>query len=636
MRVRGCMFVCVCMCACMCVRNYCVATNICAVYVCVHVWMCVYVCVCVCVCVCACVCVCTCVFVCVCVCVCVCTCVCVDEVCCRQRCGKIQKGAGACVCWWSALQVEMRKDSEGCGCLCVDEVCCRQRCGKIQKGAGACVLRLNNKGRQILVVDLGHHATRRGICTRKHTHKVQTYRHTHIEHTITPKYTFMQLHLPAGGGGVEACREAVSGWGAGWSEVVTLPPRSWIILTYLRTSESSKEEESVNTTWQVYGRRYGGKRVVDEEMGEGETWRKCENSVFALFALSLALYSSTYPATQASLLLFYFCSSLGHEHEEKGIDHSRLCTSICGEKETTDWVKVAYICSYVCRTGQDHKYTVYIRYVRQGHHQIYGHMRCTHTVLAISMYMYCHLSPPLRYNAGVTAPWLLSTPQTCCWYQSALQPLYFSSLPQVFIMYMCMPCHLFTPQTCCCTIVHGANVHCRLSIPQICCWHWFATPPLYTSDLLLALMCTDTSQHLRSASGIDVHWHLSTPQSCCCTIVHGTNVHCHLSIPQICCWHWFALAPLYTSDLLLALMCTDTLAPLCMVPMCTVTSLYLRFATDTMCTATLCVPQICHGYQCALPLAPLPLYFSHWPQVFIMYMCMPCHLSKPQATCQWN
>ena len=146
--------------------------------------MCVYVCVCVCVCVCACVCVCTCVFVCVCVCVCVCT------------------------------------------CVCVDEVCCRQRCGKIQKGAGACVLRLNNKGRQILVVDLGHHATRRGICTRKHTHKVQTYRHTHIEHTITPKYTFMQLHLPAGGGGVEACREAVSGWGAGWSEVVTLPPRS--------------------------------------------------------------------------------------------------------------------------------------------------------------------------------------------------------------------------------------------------------------------------------------------------------------------------------------------------------------------------------------------------------------------------
>ena len=30
----------------------------------------------------------------------------------------------------------------------------------------------------------------------------------------------------------------------------------------------------------------------------------------------------------------------------------------------------------ICRVGQDHKYTVHIRYFWQGNHQIYGHIRC--------------------------------------------------------------------------------------------------------------------------------------------------------------------------------------------------------------------------------------------------------------------
>jgi hypothetical protein len=36
----------------------------------------------------------------------------------------------------------------------------------------------------------------------------------------------------------------------------------------------------------------------------------------------------------------------------------------------------------IFRVGQNHLYTVYIRYFWQGKHQIYGHIRCIYTVLA--------------------------------------------------------------------------------------------------------------------------------------------------------------------------------------------------------------------------------------------------------------
>ena len=34
------------------------------------------------------------------------------------------------------------------------------------------------------------------------------------------------------------------------------------------------------------------------------------------------------------------------------------------------------------RVGQNHTYTVCIRYIWQGNHHIYGHIRCIYTVLA--------------------------------------------------------------------------------------------------------------------------------------------------------------------------------------------------------------------------------------------------------------
>ena len=39
------------------------------------------------------------------------------------------------------------------------------------------------------------------------------------------------------------------------------------------------------------------------------------------------------------------------------------------------------------RVGQNHIYTVYIRYFWQGNHQIYGHIRCIYTVLANPTYV---------------------------------------------------------------------------------------------------------------------------------------------------------------------------------------------------------------------------------------------------------
>ena len=42
---------------------------------------------------------------------------------------------------------------------------------------------------------------------------------------------------------------------------------------------------------------------------------------------------------------------------------------------------------HICRVGQNHICTVYIRYFWQGNHQIYGHIRCIFSVLANPAYM---------------------------------------------------------------------------------------------------------------------------------------------------------------------------------------------------------------------------------------------------------
>jgi len=46
----------------------------------------------------------------------------------------------------------------------------------------------------------------------------------------------------------------------------------------------------------------------------------------------------------------------------------------------------------ICRVGQDHIYTVYIRYFWQGNHQIYGHARCIPVYGSGQPYVYDRIS----------------------------------------------------------------------------------------------------------------------------------------------------------------------------------------------------------------------------------------------------
>jgi hypothetical protein len=51
------------------------------------------------------------------------------------------------------------------------------------------------------------------------------------------------------------------------------------------------------------------------------------------------------------------------------------------KKKVGDSTGLCLVC-VLCRDGQDHIYTVYIRYSWQGNHQIYGYIRCMYTFLA--------------------------------------------------------------------------------------------------------------------------------------------------------------------------------------------------------------------------------------------------------------
>jgi len=62
-------------------------------------------------------------------------------------------------------------------------------------------------------------------------------------------------------------------------------------------------------------------------------------------------------------------------------------------------VPVMHVTTYIhmYRVGQNHIYTVYIRYFWQGNHQIYGYIRCIYTVLAnptYTVYTYTALASP--------------------------------------------------------------------------------------------------------------------------------------------------------------------------------------------------------------------------------------------------
>ena len=71
----------------------------------------------------------------------------------------------------------------------------------------------------------------------------------------------------------------------------------------------------------------------------------------------------------------------------------------------------AHVVVATCRVGQNHIYTVYIRYFWQGNRQIYGYIQCICTVLANLSYLFCCPNPFLPFP-----PNLLLLHLTSCHY----------------------------------------------------------------------------------------------------------------------------------------------------------------------------------------------------------------------------
>jgi len=109
---------------------------------------------------------------------------------------------------------------------------------------------------------------------------------------------------------------------------------------------------------------------------------------------SLRLYSSQGSAHLANSTASYWKSSSDE------FARSRPSIPACCDSEQEHHVCV--LCVFcICRVGQNHTYTVYIRYFWQGHHQIYGHIRCIYTVLANPMCLSSHMYVCVCVRAGV-------------------------------------------------------------------------------------------------------------------------------------------------------------------------------------------------------------------------------------------
>ena len=67
--------------------------------------------------------------------------------------------------------------------------------------------------------------------------------------------------------------------------------------------------------------------------------------------------------------------SAAHTHEPQ-------CPQVAPACQVVWDIILKLIVLHIFKVGQNHIYTVHIRYFWQGNHQIYGHIRCIYTVLA--------------------------------------------------------------------------------------------------------------------------------------------------------------------------------------------------------------------------------------------------------------
>ena len=81
-----------------------------------------------------------------------------------------------------------------------------------------------------------------------------------------------------------------------------------------------------------------------------------------------------------------------HVQLSRGGGACRAFVVFCVLLITSKPIGVVYKSRKICRVGQNHIYTVYIRYFLQGFYRIYGHIRCIYTVLANPKHMFLTLT----------------------------------------------------------------------------------------------------------------------------------------------------------------------------------------------------------------------------------------------------
>ena len=96
-------------------------------------------------------------------------------------------------------------------------------------------------------------------------------------------------------------------------------------------------------------------------------------------SLALHCWCSTWWAVVLPCLPYPSCSwPRPHLRPPRATVMEKTAASLCPSKPRS----VSTQRLFMCRVGQNHMYTVYIRYFWQENHQMYGHIRCICTVLA--------------------------------------------------------------------------------------------------------------------------------------------------------------------------------------------------------------------------------------------------------------
>jgi hypothetical protein len=124
--------------------------------------------------------------------------------------------------------------------------------------------------------------------------------------------------------------------------------------------------------------------VLHTELDSSHVWAffVCRLRSFTVLGTKVAYFSLTNVGSGFHCQLFFSFQFYVHRGSIRGIFVSGVprTSILCqGCHEPQQNLNRIFI---INRVGQNHIYTVHVRYFWQGNHQIYGHIRCIYTVLA--------------------------------------------------------------------------------------------------------------------------------------------------------------------------------------------------------------------------------------------------------------